>query len=189
MTACSQDLAAYKEDAKQEIESYVSAEDYSTENWLAVLEIIEDGKAVINNAKNNSAVETAVTNAKTSINEIAKEEVTVDGISNQFDLTELKEYWTGSINDDFEDDRIVVIMKKTTIYPELELETFGLDNAESLHYSFLAPKNENPNFHQILVIFLKTKGKDQVILAINELNKLDFIKTASPEYIYGTQDD
>ncbi|NLT18600.1 MAG: hypothetical protein BWX72_00527 [Firmicutes bacterium ADurb.Bin080] len=118
-----------------------------------------------------------------------KEEVTVDGISNQFDLTELKEYWTGSIDDDFEDDRVVVIMKKTTTYPELDVETFGLDNAESLHYSFLAPKNENPNFHQILVIFLKTKGKDQVILAINELNKLDFIKTASPEYIYGTQDD
>jgi hypothetical protein len=193
LTGCdSIGLEDYKKSKITDLQAYADAKgvyNYTDDNWLILQQIVKEGKQSIEDATNKGEVDTAVENAKSSISEIAKEEVTVEGISNLFDLTEQKEYWAGSIADDFEDDRVVVIMKKTTIYPELSLESFGLDNVESLHYSFLVPTNENPNFHQMLVIYLKAKGKDQVVLAINELNKLDFIKTASPEYIYGTQDD
>lgn len=114
---------------------------------------------------------------------------TVPGVSNQFDLKEEKEYWTGSIDDDFLDDRVCVIMKKTTTYPELDIKVFRLKNAESLHYSFLAPTVENPDFHQMLVIYLKEKGKDQVISAINHLKQFDFIMYVGPENIFRAEDD
>lgn len=186
-------LADYKADGKTAIQTYanikVQENDYTDAGLQVIAKAVTDGKDVVDAADTKEAVDSAVQAAKDVIDEVEKEGITVDGISSQFDLTEPKEYWTGSIDDDFENDRVVIIMKKTTIYPELELESFGLKNAESLHYSFLVPTDEKLNFHQILVIYLKTKGKDQVVLAINELNKLDFIKTASPEYIYGTQDD
>lgn len=79
--------------------------------------------------------------------------------------------------------------EKTTVYPELKLEVFGLENAENLHYIFLSPKRENPRFHQMLIIYLREKGKNQVISAVNEISKYDFVKRVRPVYIYDIKYD
>lgn len=107
-------------------------------------------------------------------------------ILKEFDLTEPKEYWTGSIDDDFTDDKVLICMRKTTTFPELELYHFKMDNAESLKYIALRPPEnyENPSgYRQIAVITLKERGKDKVVEAIKHLEKLPFIKTASPNNI------
>jgi hypothetical protein len=81
-------------------------------------------------------------------------------------------------------------MKTTTTYPELELRHFGLSNGDRLEYSWLRPLSDNtPNFRQILTIYLKQQGKEKVIAAISELERLEFVKTVWPQYIFGTQDD
>ncbi len=41
----------------------------------------------------------------------------------------------------------------------------------------------------MLTIYLKEHGTEKVIEAVTELNKLEFVRVACPEYIYGTQDD
>lgn len=116
----------------------------------------------------------------------ACEEVEDQEFLKEFDLTEPKEYWTGTIDDNFSDDRVLVCMRKTTTFPELELHHFELDNAESLEYLMLRPPEdyENPSgYTQIAVITLKEHGKDKVVDAIKHLEKLPFIKLASPNHI------
>ena len=62
------------------------------------------------------------------------EEKEMKEILKQFDLTEPKERWTGSIDDDFSDDIVILVLRRTFTYPELELRHFRLENAESLEY-------------------------------------------------------
>lgn len=114
-----------------------------------------------------------------------------DLILKKFDLSDPDDYQPIQHNSDFEVDRVVVILKRTSTYPELKLKHFKLDNAESLEYYFLKPDDSynNENFRQILVIYLKTHGKEQVLDAIKELEKLKFVKTAQPEYIYSAVDE
>lgn len=118
----------------------------------------------------------------------------MDKILSQFDLTNPQwfELYPIIMDAEFEIDRVSVILKKTTTYPELELRHFGLDNGERLEYKWLRPSNEkspNSDFRQILVIYLKQHGKDEVFKAIEELKKLDFIKHAQPEYIYDIEEN
>jgi hypothetical protein len=47
-------------------------------------------------------------------------------ILKQFDLSDPQEIWTGTVNDDFTDDLVIVVMRKTSTYPELELRHFKL---------------------------------------------------------------
>lgn len=112
-------------------------------------------------------------------------------ITKQFDLSDPKEFWTGTIDDNFTDDRVLVVMRKTSTFPELELHHFKLDNAESVKYIALRPPESyvadggNPSqFYQIAVIYLKEHGKEKVIDAIKHLEKLPFIKNASPNGVF-----
>ena len=60
-------------------------------------------------------------------------------ILKHFDLSEEKAYWTGDIDDldnEYINDRwVVVYLKRTKTYPELDLSVFGLDNAIGMRYS------------------------------------------------------
>lgn len=70
LAACDQGLAAYKEDAKQQIENYVEAKgqsNYSDGNWSVVCGIVEAGKQAVDDATNKASVDTAVT-TKIAIN-------------------------------------------------------------------------------------------------------------------------
>lgn len=110
-------------------------------------------------------------------------------ILKQFDLSDPKEYWKGTVDDDFADDVVLIVMRKTKTYPELELRHFKLENAESVEYIALSPPNNGDYsngeaYHQIAVIKLKEHGKDKVVEAIKHLEKLKFIKSASPNGFY-----
>ncbi len=116
-------------------------------------------------------------------------------LTEQFDSTDPKIFWEGNIDEDFDDDRVVVVLKRTKTYPELKIRHFGLDNGERLEYLWFRPYGDPPygdppsDFRQILVIYLKQHGKEKVLEAIKELEKLSFIKVAVPKYNYGTMDN
>jgi hypothetical protein len=123
----------------------------------------------------------------TTPNTIQVWEDEISGIQRQFDLTDPKELWKGTIDDDFEIDKVIIITKKTTVFPVLTLRDFGLSNGESLEYVWY--RGETPDFRQILTIHLKQHGKDKVVEAIRILEKLEFVKTVEPSYIYYLEDD
>ena len=116
-------------------------------------------------------------------------------LTEQFDSTDPKIFWEGNIDENFDDDRVVVVLKITKTYPELKIRHFGLDNGERLEYLWFRPYGDPPygdppsDFRQILVIYLKQHGKEKVLEAIKELEKLSFIKVAVPKYNYGTMDN
>ncbi len=114
-------------------------------------------------------------------------------IESQFDLSQEKIWWNSDTNIDFEDDKIVVCFKNTTTYPELSIEDFNYENAESIEYMFLRPKDgqyENAeNYTQIAVINLKEKGRDRGIEAVRYFERISIILCAQPNYIYGVEED
>lgn len=114
-------------------------------------------------------------------------------IESQFDLTDEKIWWNSNTNIDFADDKIIIIFKKTTMYPELLIEDFDYENAESIKYLFLRPTGgqyENAeNYRQIAVINLKEKGRDRVIEAVLYFERISIIRCAEPDYIYGIEED
>jgi len=66
-------LAQYKEAAKAELDAYVAAldcNDYSEDNWAAIVGHLIDGKTEINVAANKTAIDTAVTAAKNAIDDV-----------------------------------------------------------------------------------------------------------------------
>jgi hypothetical protein len=78
LSACSQGLSAYKEDAKQQIDSYSDAKgqnNYSEKNWAAILLKVNAGKTAIDSADSKADVDTAVNDAKTAIDAIEREEI------------------------------------------------------------------------------------------------------------------
>lgn len=108
-------------------------------------------------------------------------------ILKEFDLSDPKIIWAGSIEDDFADNAVVVTMRKTTTFPELKLEHFKLDNVESLEYISLRPTEsyvkdggDISEFRQIAIIYLKESGKEKVAEAIRQLEELEFVKCAGP---------
>ncbi len=102
----------------------------------------------------------------------------------QFDLTDPKLEFILNEYTDFYEDRVAIILKKCVPDPKIYLDYFHLDNAADLYmYEWKNPERE------ILIIYLKETGKDKVLEAVNELNKLEFVRIAEPQYIYGTADD
>ena len=124
--------------------------------------------------------------------------LSIEKISIQFDVAEEKVFWTGSIDNDFKDDRVYVIFKRTYTYPELEIDNFNFHNAVSIDYKSVKPVTAIENcsieyllyrYRQIACIYLKDTGKDKVIEAIEYFQKLDFIKCAEPDINQYPDDD
>lgn len=107
-------------------------------------------------------------------------------IESQFDLTGKKYWWYSGTSADFADDRILICFQKTATYPELSVEDFMYENAESIRYLALHPtggKYENAeNYTQIAVIVLKEKGRDKVIEAVQYFERISIIIAAEPSY-------
>lgn len=124
--------------------------------------------------------------------------ISIENISMQFDVTEKKVFWTGSIDNDYKDDRVYVIFKRTYTYPELEIDDLNFHNATSIDYISVKPVTAIENcsieyllyrYRQIACIYLKDTGKDKVIEAIEYFQKLDFIKCAEPDINQYSGDD
>lgn len=114
-------------------------------------------------------------------------------ILNQFDLTDPKIFWTGTIEEEFTGDMVLMVLRKTSTHPELEARHFNLNNIEMVEYVggarppdyFFTPGYENAlkDYRQIVFIHLKQHGKEKVIEAIRILEKLDFVMWAGPNHI------
>ncbi|MCL2675877.1 MAG: hypothetical protein FWE84_04760 [Firmicutes bacterium] len=63
-------LAAYKNSAKAELDDYAQQDNYSSENWEAVLGIVTNGKAKIDEAANKADVDSVATETKNAIDEV-----------------------------------------------------------------------------------------------------------------------
>lgn len=77
LAACNNNtLDAYKTAGKTAIETYAQEhkDSYCEDNWTVVCGIVEVAKTEIDNAKSKAVVDSAVTTAKTKINEVRKKE-------------------------------------------------------------------------------------------------------------------
>ena len=130
--------------------------------------------------------------------EQSDELISVEGVSMQFDVTERKVFWSGSVEDEFKDDRLTVVFKRTYTYPVLDVEDFLFSNADSIEYTSAAPVGDIQtfsvkyivfNYRQTAYIYLKETGKDKVLEAVEHFQKLDFVECAAPDFIQHPQDD
>jgi hypothetical protein len=103
--------------------------------------------------------------------------------SKQFDLTDEKILWEGSVRDSFCVSSVYVVLKRTDKYPKLKLSAFNVKKAESLEYiNFKPSENSTEDFRQSLNIYFKDANKSDVLAAIRQLDSLDFVKYVSPIY-------
>ena len=118
----------------------------------------------------------------------------IDDVSKQFDLSEEKIYWKGSIDDNFKDDRVCIVFKRTDTYPQLKISDFKFSNGARIEYDDLRPHNTTDanylaRYRQMATIYLKDTGKDKVVEAVEYLQTLDFIKCVEPDMIFEPMDD
>lgn len=198
LSACSQGLTAYKEDAKQQIENYAYTKgqnNYSVESWDAILQAVSAGKTAIDDAASEPDVDISYLAAVQRIDAIIPKEEKMEEILKHFDLTDPKIFFDEtSFSDNMytEDDTIIVIFKKTTTYPMLDLHHFNLSNAKSFIYSQATPNDgplgwvERDEGRQAGQIFLVEGGKEKIIEAIRHLEQLEFVKSAQPMHYVTT---
>ena len=86
------------------------------------------------------------------------------------------------------DDSVIVTLKKTNTYPELDLSVFGLDNAISMEYldGITMPDNiaKPEKWRQKIIIYLKPEGKEKLLETIRIIEQLEFVKSVNPNWIY-----
>ncbi len=109
-----------------------------------------------------------------------------NSIAKYYDMSDPKITWAGNIDENFTDDRIIVILRKNSDKKVPSLSYYGLDNAKSIRYLF-GPSDsaEEGTLHtDMAVIYLKEKGKDKVVEAIKIVEKKPIVKCVEPNYIY-----
>jgi len=102
-----------------------------------------------------------------------------------FDLSDRQDFWTGSADAHFENDRVLVTFRRTPIFPMLETRHFGIENIKRIEYIHSRPIFEpfDESFRQFAAVILKEASRENIVAAIEELEQLPFIKRAEPEYI------
>ncbi len=110
-------------------------------------------------------------------------------VLNQFDLSGEKHTFNGDINLDFTDDCIMLTMMHTDTYPILEASDFGIDDIIRVDYiaerpnDYMYKQGTAYKYTQILAIYVKPRGKEKILEYIKELEKLEFVGSASPNMI------
>ena len=84
-------LKAKKTEAKSALDEYVSEEDYYSEEWAEITALITSGKDAIDAAESITAVDTALTAAKTEIDKVATK-AEADEAARQAALSAIEEY-------------------------------------------------------------------------------------------------
>lgn len=104
--------------------------------------------------------------------------------------TDEKIIWDGDINQDFNDTTVLVVMDKNYSSWRFYASDFiGVNIAAVRSLSVLRLMSESAlvnreNYHDILAIEIGNPGKQNVVNAIRELEKLDFVMSAGPDYMY-----
>jgi len=126
--------------------------------------------------------------AKGTVGGEAFNTATIDDIIDKFDepvVLEDKILVQATIEQDFTDDTVLVIIDKNFFYQQFTVEDFAAVNAVSVSWlteSYLADPPEALN--HIYAIKLSETGKQNVLDAIKILETFDFVKCAEPSYIY-----
>lgn len=186
VVSCSTDLDEFRVKSKAKLDAHVETLDqysYREENWTIILNYVEDGKTEIDEAIGASAIDKVVKKYKALINEVSMKANMEETLS-FFDLDDPKNIEEVNLEALFFEDRVIVILKKAPTYPVLTEDHFYISNLLSIDYVLQRPGTENPGFRQIITIYLKTHGIEEVLQAIDELNEIEFVKTATPSYIY-----
>ncbi len=197
MVGCNQDnLSHSKGKAKEEINNYfelLNENDYSKENWSIIRNVVYKNHNLIEVEEDMKEIENIKKLAMKEIDRVKPNELTDEWILKNFDISEEKLYCTASINDDFATNAIIVTLKKTNTYPELDMECFNLENTIRIEYAsdvippdyFFQPEYKDllENFRQIIFIYVEPLGKEEIINSIKELEKLSFIRSANPNYV------
>lgn len=121
-------------------------------------------------------------------------------LKENFNLDEEKRYFNGSIDAEFTDDCICIVLKNSRTYPILNERHFHLNEAVRIENLFNEPKRRNNcsdeewenylnNYHQIVILSVEPKGKEHIIELIKEIEKLPFVLSAEPDYIMHAEDD
>ena len=154
-----------------------SKDDNVTGCWWYILEL---SKAEINSFENIKII-------KNNKEIISDNKIMLNSYLKQFDLGDEKDIFNGSEDDNFTTDSIIIVLKKTTTYPEFKLKYVNIKEATS--FSYLSGKKPSlndesqKNFRQIIEIKLNNVDKHRIIEIITEIEKLEFIKLASPNMI------
>ncbi|MBO7078547.1 MAG: hypothetical protein J6W64_01895, partial [Bacilli bacterium] len=110
-------------------------------------------------------------------------------VLNQFDLSGEKVIYSGDVNASFTDDMIILTMMNTNSYPILSASDFGIDDIVRIDYvaerpnDYMYKEGTASNYTQIVFIYVKPRGKEKIIEYIKELEKLAFVRSASPNMI------
>ena len=115
-------------------------------------------------------------------------------IEKYFDLEEEKVYWDGNFTEDSKIHCVYIEFKKVKkarldadppiMFPILNFEDLEYDNAEQMVYQSSAPSTINAmtlaTYRQTAIVFLKDKGKENVIEAIEYFSCMSIVYYASP---------
>lgn len=106
-----------------------------------------------------------------------------------------KKIWNGNIDQNFDDITIIMVIDKNYTDWRFYASDFKNVNVVSVR-SLMVLRLMNPNagvnnkdFHDIISIEIGNPGKQNVIDAIRELEKLEFVMSAEPNYLYQCVDD
>ena len=176
------------QDNKSEIASYTIENDTITIN----VETTKQGKDgtsthyyfILEMKKNSGDSITKIKvlkNGELLLNKFTEEEY--NNYVMQFDLTEEKHYSAYTVDSSFYNDKILIVMRRTSTYPEFKLEYLGLSEAVSFEYLVGPRPGEHNNlnvFRQIVAVKLIPQTKERIIEIVKRIEKLDFVRSADP---------
>lgn len=116
-------------------------------------------------------------------------------LEENFKLEEETVYFSGSVDDKFTDNIIIVVLKNSRTYPILTERHFLLKEDIKLEHLFNKPTrpkeytdaqwdNYLDNYHQFVFIHIKPQGKEHIIELIKQIEQLPFVLYAGPDYLY-----
>ncbi len=189
-TVVEPNLIAYRETKISEIISYKDSKIdngfYSEAGCLTLNSICEKGIIEIYKCNDKTTMDLICHEVKRDM-DLVDTKMNETEFLQQFDLSDSKISFSNQ-GIDFYVDRVIVILKKSVPNLKISLEDFCLNNGERIDL-YDRGNYDNPNYRHMLTIYLKERGTGKVVEAVTELNKLEFVRFASPVYIYGTQDD
>lgn len=110
----------------------------------------------------------------------------VDGTLERIDNSVLEEkiIWKGSIEDDFTDDKVLLIIDKYFCDKTFTVEDFHMIDVAEVEQKAEGRRPDGSPSHQMYALTLKEPSKVNVIKSIRKLEIFAFTYTAQPNYIY-----
>lgn len=190
------ELYSFKIEVKKELNAYVNSlneNNYTQADWTGIRRLLKNKKNLIDKQNNIDDILKIKNSTIIEIDKIKPIIITNEWIMKHFDKNDEKKIWNGNINDNFDDTVIIVTLKKTNTYPELDLNCFNIDNALYIKYVdgvnppdyLFQPENRNllEEYRQVIFIYFDSLKKTNIIETIRKIEQLEFVKRVSLNYI------